>query len=154
MSESWQAELEALGLILRGLAGCGVVEQATRLLADLGGSPGGEGRAGGLLRLAIAVGLSTGRRSDGSSDDAATAIDAAVAALSSSVHPFMYDLALFLAAKLEARPGADAGLRYARRVVEEQWVKRGASLLAMRAQVASRPPRVRTGPLVPPCPSG
>lgn len=136
MSESWQVELEALGIVLQGLAGHDVVDQATRLLSLLGDSPGTEGRAGGLLRLAVAIGLAAGRRR-GTTGEAAAAIEAAVASISPSVHPFMHDLALFLAAELEAGSGSEWGLRYARRVVDQQWVKRDAALMAMRAQIAS-----------------
>ncbi|MDA8312578.1 MAG: GGDEF domain-containing protein [Actinomycetota bacterium] len=144
MSDSWRVELEALGLVLRGLAGDAVIDEAEHLLAGLDGSRGGDGRASSLLRLAVAVELSAERREDTGSDAAVAvleaaeeAVDAAVAALSPTVHPFKYDLALFLAAKLEARAGAGAGLRYAGRVTSEQWAKRDAALTAMRAQIAS-----------------
>jgi diguanylate cyclase (GGDEF)-like protein len=136
MAESWQIELEALGLVLRGLVGHEVTDRAANLLSEVG-SPGDEGRAGGLLRLALAIGTASSSQRDGTVREAAEAIETAAAALSPSVHPFMYDLALFLAARLEARPGSDAGLRYARRAVEEQWGKRDASLRAMRAQITS-----------------
>lgn len=136
MTESWRVELEALGLVLRGLAGDPTEDQASDLLSRVAQAPAGEGRAGCLLRLAIAIGSVSG--SQGADlRRAVTAIDEARASLSPSVHPFLYDLALFLAARLEARPGADAGLRYARRAVETQWTKRQASLTAMRAQIAS-----------------
>lgn len=133
-------------------------------MAELGSSSAGDGRAGGLLRLAIAIGRSAEAADNAGAADNASAADTAdtagsaenpdvghdsgragareaiedaVAAISPTVHPFMYDLALFLGAKLEARPGSDSGLRYARRVVEEQWARRDAALLGMRAQIAS-----------------
>ncbi len=140
ISESWQVELDALGLVLRGLAGGDAVDGASKLLAVLGDARtggGSGGRAAGLLQLAVAVGLCARRESRGEDHDSGAAIEAAVAAISPVVHPFMHDLALFLAAELEARPGAGAGLRYARRVVQEQWAKRDESLMAMRAQIAS-----------------
>jgi diguanylate cyclase (GGDEF)-like protein len=137
MSENWRTELEALGLVLGGLAGREVTEDAARLLSLLDGSQPFGGRAGGLLRLAIAIGTVTTLRGEDHAGDAGAAVEAAMASIAPAVHPFMYDLALFLSAKLEARPGSDSGLRYARRTVEEQWAKREASLRAMRAQIAS-----------------
>ena len=137
MTESWQIELEALGLVLEGLAGHDVVGAATRLLGRADGAPPETGRAAGLLHLAIALGIAG--RGGGSGDplDAAGAIDAATVSLSPAVHPCLYDLALFLAARHEARPGRDSGLRYARRALEEQWARRDAALQAMQAQIAS-----------------
>jgi diguanylate cyclase (GGDEF)-like protein len=154
MSEAWQVELEALGLVLRALAGDQSADDAKRLLSELKSSSARDGRAGGLLRLAIAIGRSADAAdaADPAADAADEAdadhdggrrlgaratIEEAVAAISPTVHPFMYDLALFLGAKHEARPGSDSGLRYARRVVEEQWAKRDAALMAMRSQVVS-----------------
>lgn len=137
MAESWQIELEALGLVLRGLAGYETNDEATALLSRFGSSPAPEGRAVGLLRLAIAIGVASSSKPDGTAGHAAAAIERATTSISPLVHPFMYDLALFLAARLEARPGSDAGLRYARRAVEEQWGKRDAALRSMRAQITS-----------------
>ncbi len=136
MSESWKIELGALGLVLEGLAGHDVVDAATRLLGRVDGAPPEAGRAAGLLRLAIALGMAHGGGAD-ATRDAAAAIDAAAVSLSPTVHPILYDLALFLAARHEARPGRDSGLRYARRALEEQWARRDAALQAMRAQIAA-----------------
>lgn len=137
MSQAWRTELDALGLVLASLAGHEAVERAAHLLGILAGSPGAEGRAGALLQLAVAIGHARHGRERDVGGDPAGAVERAVGALSPAVHPFMYDLALFLAAELEARDGQGAGLRYARRVVEEQWAKREAALMAMRAHVAS-----------------
>jgi diguanylate cyclase (GGDEF)-like protein len=136
MTQSWQIELEALGLVLRGLAGYDVSAEAMGVQARLGAEVGPAGRAFGLLRLAVAISAAMG----GHGLDprgAAADVEAATTAISPAIHPFMYDLSLFLAATLEARPGSDSGLRYARRVLEQQWTKRDASLRAMRAQIAS-----------------
>jgi diguanylate cyclase (GGDEF)-like protein len=137
MTESWQVELEALGLVLRSIAGAGGTQEAEHLLSQFDGPATDERRAGGLLRLALAVGAATRSPHDGDTRGAHAAIQSAIGSISPTVHPFMYDLALFLAARLEARPGADSGLRYARRAVEEQWAKREASLRAMRSQLTS-----------------
>lgn len=137
MTDSWQVELEALGLILQGLAGYDATDAAAALLARLESSPEDEGRAGGLLRLAIAIAVASRGQGEDEGQGRGAAIDAAMTSISPTVHPFMYDLTLFLAARSEARLGADAGLRYARRTVEEQWTKRDASLRAMRAQIAA-----------------
>ncbi len=135
MTESWRVELDALGLILGAFAGFAETDKAAELLSRLECSPEVEGRAGALLRLAIAIGLAATVETDRAA--AASAVAAAVDAISAAVHPFMHDVALFLAATIEAREGSDAGLRYAHRVVEEQWAKRDASLMAMRAHIAS-----------------
>jgi len=146
MSESWRVELDALGLVLRALAGGDVTGPATHHLSELG-DDGGDARAGSLLRLAVAVSLAQRAAAQGGGDgvagegaqdrEVAAAIDAATTAISPVVHPFMYDLALFLAAEAEGRRGSGAGLRYARRVAQEQWAKRDAALMAMRSQIAS-----------------
>lgn len=136
MTTSWRIELEALGHVLAGMAGEPAPE-AAGLLARLDGPQAQEGRAVGLLRLAVAIGAAAGDPADGDRLGASEAVRAAESSIAEAVHPFMYDLALFLGARLEARPGADAGLRYARRALEQQWAKREGSLRAMRAQIAS-----------------
>ncbi len=138
MPESWHLELAALGLILQAIAGEQSGAEAARLAALAEERADLETRAVGLLRLPLALELAEGELDSGSGKEAAArAIDAALAAISPGVHPFLYDLALFTAARLEARSGASAGLRYARRALEAEWTKREASLRAMRGQMAS-----------------
>lgn len=138
MNDSWRIELNALGLVLKGLAGYEVADDAEALLAGFAGEGEDEGRSAGLLRLAIALDAAIkSEKGSGPADVAAEAIRVAREAISPTVHPFMYDLALFLAARSEAGPGSDSGLRYAERAVEEQWTKRDAALRSMLAQIAA-----------------
>ncbi len=60
---------------------------------------------------------------------------AAIASIDPHLHPQLYDLALHLAATIEAGAGASAGLRYGRRQLDEHWAARLASLASMRARV-------------------
>ncbi|HVB05557.1 MAG TPA: GGDEF domain-containing protein [Acidimicrobiales bacterium] len=130
MADSWRLELDALGLLLGAIAGHDTAEEARDVLARVGTPDEGEPRAVGLCRLAIAL-----SDADAGRPGAAGAAEAAVSCLSPEIHPFPYDLALFLAATIEARGGSGAGLRYARRAVEEQWARRQASLASMRAHI-------------------
>jgi diguanylate cyclase (GGDEF)-like protein len=136
MTESWRLELAALGLVLSAMVGNDPTTEARALLARIENSEE-SGRTVGLLRLGIAIGLSAKVRTDTDRRAATEAAGLALSSISATVHPFFYDLALFVAARLEAHPGADAGLRYAGRAAEELWTKRDASLRAMRAQIAA-----------------
>ena len=132
MPDAWKDELEALGLLLATIAGHDSEAAARELLERITTTGAAPVRGVGLARLAIALSIA-----DAGRPGAEDANEAALSALNATVHPFPYDLALFLSATLEARTTAGWGLRYARRAVEEQWAKRQAALGSMQVQIQS-----------------
>lgn len=130
MAASWQLELSGLGLVLGAIAGEDVSAQAARLLARLDLNEAGDLRTAGLLKLATALNDVAANR-----PQAPATTEAAIAALDAEVQPHVYDLALYVAAELEAREGAFAGLRCARRQVEQKWATRIGALAAAQARI-------------------
>jgi diguanylate cyclase (GGDEF)-like protein len=132
MSPGIRLELSALGLLLDALAGHDAVGAAQRLLGARGGPPC-NARCTALLELAIAL-----SRVEGRSADASQLAETAIAALDASLQTHLYDLGLYLAAEVEARrSGAESGLRYARRQLEQRWGTRLSSLGAMQSLIQS-----------------
>jgi diguanylate cyclase (GGDEF)-like protein len=130
MPSEWRNELLTLGLLLAAIAGIETVDGAERpaLLETEELSP----RASGHLALASAL-----TKCSSEPAGAAAAAELALALIDPSSHPHEYDLALFVAARLEAAAAAPqgAGLRYARRHLEQHWAGRLAALGAMRSRV-------------------
>lgn len=139
MPDAWRTELKALALLMAAIAGRDVAREARRRLESLEG-PAGTGpenrRAFGLLSLAAALGdWSAGR-------PAAGAAARALAAVEPEAFPLLYDLALHLAAEIEAADGPGYGLQAARRQMQRQWSDRLRSLEAMRSNIAAQRMRV------------
>jgi len=130
MPAPWRHELAALGTLMAAIAGADVAVEARQRLAELVPGPAPSARAAGHLKLALALSeASAGRQG-------ATQVgEDAVAAIIADDFPHMYDLALFLAAELEARSGPGAGLRCARQLVARNWATRLARLGSMRARI-------------------
>ncbi|HUZ22081.1 MAG TPA: GGDEF domain-containing protein [Acidimicrobiales bacterium] len=130
MADSWRVELAALGLVLGAMTGEDTAGEARRLLEETLSTQPDEPRSAGHLRLAVALSDARAGR-----PEATVGAEAAVASIQPNLYPQLHDLALCLAAEAEARTGAGAGLRYARRQLSEHWAGRLASLGAMRARV-------------------
>lgn len=131
MPRAWAVELEALGLILCALAGEDVSERAQEML--LGVRP--EEHPGawpvGWLHLAMAV---SDQRS-GRLDSAQRAIELAMSEIDRGGSADPYDLALFVAAELEAGGRSTAAMRYARHELALRWSHRTAGLSSMLGRV-------------------
>lgn len=130
----WRRELAALGVLMEAIAGKDVSQVACRQLEDVpsevGGSEEAETRPVAHLKLAIALSEATaGRRG------AKAAAREAVAAVAPQPFPHMHDLALFVAAELEAVDDCPSGLAYARRQLSQNWASRLAQLSTMRARI-------------------
>ncbi len=125
-------ELDALGLLLEAIAGQDTAARARRALED--GLQAGSCNARCKALLALAIALSS---TDARSADALHAAQDAVAALDARLQTHLYDLALFLAAEIEAGAGSGSGsgLRYARRQLEQRWGTRLSSLGAMQSLI-------------------
>lgn len=130
MPEIWRTELEALGLLLKAIAGEDTAEQVCSVLAGLREEGPAQPRTVGHLRLARALSDAGAGR-----PGAEAASEAAIDAIDPSAHPHEYDLALYVAAELEAAAGHGAGLRCAQRQLGEHWASRLATLGAMRARI-------------------
>lgn len=130
MAESWRVELDALGLILGAIAGEDSAPEARRLLGELGSPDGDDLRTAGLLTLAIALADASAGR-----EDAAAMAESAIGSVDPDVHPHVHDLALYLAATIEAGGATGAGLRYAKRQLEQHWANRLSSLGAVQSRI-------------------
>lgn len=130
LPEAWQTELAAHGLLLAALAGRDTGAEAHQRLERLRARQEGASRAAGHLQLAAALGDAAAGLPGATeaAEEAARAIDPAVS-------PQVHDLALHLAAELEARGGGGAGLRYGRRQLSQHWSSRLGSLGAMQARI-------------------
>jgi len=130
VAATWADELAALGLLLDAIAGRDVALAAVqRLQQETITTPGGV-RTGGLLQLAAALSNATARR-----PGALEMAELAIGSIDEELSPHVYDLALCVAAELEDGGAGTAGLRYARRQLEESWTHRLASLGAMRTRI-------------------
>ncbi len=130
LPDSWRTELASLGLLMRALCGEQCASKAQALLAEIGGAHSLFGRAGGHLRLALALAAALAE------DPAAFGeAERALAEIDPQRHPQEYELALYLAAEIESRHAPTAGWRCARYQIAERWATRVAALGAMRALV-------------------
>jgi diguanylate cyclase (GGDEF)-like protein len=112
------------------MAGEDVGEEARRRLERLR-DRGEEGlRAACHLMLAVALSDAQAGR-----PGALSRAEAAARRIDPHISPQVYDLALYIAAEMESGGGAEAGLRYGRRQLEQHWASRLASLDAMRARI-------------------
>jgi diguanylate cyclase (GGDEF)-like protein len=131
--QAWQSELDALGLLLAAITGEDVAADADRTLEEIRVSADAVPRAVGHLKLAVALcSVNSGRA------DAANAIVDAVSAIDADVFPLMYDLALYVAAELEAVDGRSAGLLRAQREIDAHWADRLTQVAAMRSRIEAQ----------------
>lgn len=130
LPEAWQTELAAHGLLLAAIAGQGDGGEARQRLERLRARRQGASRAACHLQLAAALGDAAAGR-----PGAAQAAEEAARAIDPAVSPQVHDLALHLAAELEARDAGGAGLRYGRRQLSQHWSSRIGSLGAMQARI-------------------
>jgi diguanylate cyclase (GGDEF)-like protein len=131
---TWRHEMVVNDLLLAAVGGADVAEKARSLLIDE--PPGSEGSAG-YLYLAIAL-------SPGPPGAAAEAAERAVASIDPGMGPTAYDLALRVAAELEAAAGngRSAGLRCAQHQSALRWDSRLSTLAAMESLLQGE--RLRT----------
>ena len=130
LPDAWQDELHAFGLLLRSMVGQDCAAEARACARRQASQGGGGGRSEGLFCLASAVcDVRAGRAS--ADEDAS----AAAGRIDVDLFPHLYDLALHLLAVIEARRGTGAGLRYARRQLEQSWGSRLAALASMSARI-------------------
>lgn len=125
---AWRDELGILGLLVASIAGEDRSAEARKLVAAPATNP--TPRLTGHLWLAAALGDAGAGR-----DTATDATEAAVKDLNPIAYPHEYELALHLGAEIEAAGGHGAGLRAARRQVEQRWANRAATLRAMRGLI-------------------
>ena len=129
--ESWQLELDTLDVLLSAIAGDDRGGDARAMLAASAGREVGP-RAAGHLQLAIALSdAGAGRRG------AAASSEAAVELVDPRAHPHEFDLALHVAAEVEAAAGHGAGLRSSKRQFAERWAGRLATLGSMQARLSA-----------------
>ncbi len=130
----WRRELTALGVLMEAIAGKDVAQAARRQLEDISlavdGSEQAEPRPVAHLKLAVALSEATAGR-----PGARAASREAVAAVAPKLFPHMHDLALFVAAELEAIDDCPNGLAYGRRQLSQNWASRLAQLSTMRARI-------------------
>jgi len=132
MPDSWKEEHAAHGLLLAAIAGKDTADEARRRIVDVNPDDHVARRRVGLLTLAIVMAdAATGRAVQ------SEVLERAIDLLSPHVHPHVYDLALSVAAEIEARHGTGAGLRYGRRQFGERWANRTTSLGTMLARIAT-----------------
>ncbi len=117
MPAAWTAELDALGLVLAALVGRDVTAQAQAMLSRV--SPDDHPGAWPVGWLHLAVALSDQRA--GRVHRAMEAVELAVAEIDPTGSTEPYDLALFVAAELEAEGKPTAAMRYARRQLSLRW---------------------------------
>lgn len=130
LPDAWMPEVSALGLVMRALIGEDVEGEADAALAEPAGGP--SDRSPSHLRLAVALSrISSGR------GDAVAAVGEAVEAVDAEMFPLLHELALYLAAEVEAAEGPGAGLRCAQLHIERRWADRLANLEAMRLRISA-----------------
>jgi diguanylate cyclase (GGDEF)-like protein len=122
-------ELAALELLLEAIAGRDTSERVRALLDAHRGGESYNARCRSLLALSAAL------SSAGNAASGAAATEQAIAMLDPSLQTHLYDLALFVAAEIEARSGSSSGLRCARRQLEQRWGTRLSSLGAMQSLI-------------------
>jgi diguanylate cyclase (GGDEF)-like protein len=134
---TWKTELTALGLLMEAMAGYDVAIASVRLLGQLEEGGSADPRPVAHLKLALAL-----SRFGSVGSEARPEVSDALEAVDGEVFPLMYELALFLAAEVEAADGRDIGLRCARLHIERRWADRLTQLESMQARIASQ--RMRT----------
>ena len=130
---AWKTELMALGLLMEAMAGFDVVEASVRLLGELEKGGAADPRPVAHLKLALAL-----SRFGSVGSAARPEVENALEAVDSEVFPLMYELAVFLAAEVEAAEGRTLGLRCAGLQIERRWADRLTQLESMRARIASQ----------------
>jgi diguanylate cyclase (GGDEF)-like protein len=125
MPEPWRHEMLVSDVLLAAVGGADVADEARALLVAQRKGPDG---TDGYLHLAIAL-------SPGPAETTAEAAERAVATIDGGLGPTEYDLALRVAAEMEAAAGdgQSAGLRCAVRQIELRWSNRLSTLAAMEA---------------------
>lgn len=123
MPRSWMIELDALGALIAALAGHEVTDDARAQLEgiDPAGHPGAS--PAGWLHLAIAL----AEQQAGRLGSAKESVERAVTSIDRRQSADAYDLALCLAAELEAADRTGAAMRYARRQLSLRWSYRSAA---------------------------
>jgi diguanylate cyclase (GGDEF)-like protein len=131
MPEGWAMELRALGLLLFSLGGDEVAERAKEmlLLVQQDDHPGAW--PVGWLHLATAV---SSQRA-GRAEEARSAVELAVSEIDRAGSADPYDLALFIAAELEAEGRPTAAMRYAHRELALRWSHRLAQQSSMLGRI-------------------
>jgi diguanylate cyclase (GGDEF)-like protein len=130
LPQAWQSELNALGLLLAAITGEDVAADVDGALEEISGSADAVPRSVGHLKLALALSSVNAGRTD-----AVHAVVTAVSAIDTDVFPLMYDLALYVAAELEAVDGRSAGLLRAQREISSHWADRLTQVAAMRSRM-------------------
>lgn len=120
MPREWAVELEALGSVLAALSGEDASKRARDVLERIVPESHPGAWPAGWLQLAIALSDQRGGRFD----SAAEAVEQAVTGIDPRGSADPYDLALFLAAELEAGGRPTAAMRYARRELALRWSHR------------------------------
>lgn len=120
MPAAWTVELDALGLVLAALVGQEVSAQAHAMLARVVPEDHPGAWPVGWLHLAIAL----SDQCAGRIHSAREAVELAVSEIDPRGSPEPYDLALFVAAELEADGRSTAAMRYARRQLSLRWSHR------------------------------
>ncbi|HET9091336.1 MAG TPA: hypothetical protein VFN50_02930, partial [Acidimicrobiales bacterium] len=106
LPDSWRIELASLGLLMRALCGEQCAGEARSLREEIAEDHGLSVRAGGHLRLALALAAAL------AGDPAAFGeAERALAEIDSQLYPQEYELALYLAAEIESRHAPTAGWR-------------------------------------------
>lgn len=131
--QAWQSELDALGILLAAITGEDVAADADRALQEIRESADAVPRAVGHLKLALALSSVNAGRAD-----ALRSIMEAISAIDVEVFPLMYDLALYVAAELEAADGRSAGLLRAQREINTHWADRLTQAAAMRSRIEAQ----------------
>jgi diguanylate cyclase (GGDEF)-like protein len=120
MPHAWTVELESLGLVLAALVGQDVADRAQALAARV--SPEDHPGAWPMGWLHLAIAMSDQRA--GRIERAKEAVELAVTEIDPGGSAEPYDLALFIAAELEAEGRPTAAMRYARRELSLRWAHR------------------------------
>jgi len=131
---SWRREMAVNDVLLAAVGGADVADAARFLLVD---ETYGLESSAGYLHLAIAL-------SPGSPEIVAAAAELAIETIDPGLGPTEYDLALRVAAGLEAAAGngRSAGLRCAEHQIELRWGNRLSALAAMESLLQGE--RLRT----------
>jgi diguanylate cyclase (GGDEF)-like protein len=131
MPAQWTVELESLGLLLSATAGLDVADAARAKLAVVDPRTHAGAWPAGWLHLAVALSDQVAGRIQ----TAAEAAELAVAGIDPRGSADPYDLALYIAAELEANGRSTPSLRYAHRQLSLRWAHRLAVLGSMLGRV-------------------
>ncbi len=131
MPRAWVGELDALGFLLSALVGEDVSERAHEMLPGVRPEEHPGASPLGWLQLAVAV----SDQRVGRLDTARRAVELAMSEIDRGGSADPYDLALFLAAELEAEGRSTAAMRYARHELALRWSHRTAELSSMVGRV-------------------